>query len=484
MDFNYDTLDRLRRDHPAWRLLRSDHAPLVAGFLYRAFVDRSQRSLPESALEDRLEDELFGLRESLGDDKFPKAAREYLDDWTLPERAWLRKFYRDGSDEPHFDLMPAAGKAISWLASLSDRSFVGTESRGLLVFELLRQIAAGSEADPAGRVEDLKRRRAELDHELELAGRGEIRVLDASAIKDRFQQLSLMSRELLADLREVEHNFRSLDRQFREGVARGAPSKGELLDASLGRRDEITESDQGRSFDSFWDFLLAEGRAEEFSELLDRVLRLPAIREMDPDDRMRRIHHDWMDAGEHTQRTVRKLSRQLRRFLDNRAQLENRRIMDLLQSIESSALVLRDDPPKGKLAAIDGTKASIGLPMERPLHTERREVALRQVELEAGDEDLDVSMLYRQVVIDRQALADHLSRALETRRSVTLGELCDFRPPRQGLAEVLAYMQMAVDSPNASIDEEHEETVSWKGRDRSNQPVLRSARIPRVIFVR
>ena len=33
MSLDYSTLDLLRQSHPAWRLLRSEHAPLVASFL-------------------------------------------------------------------------------------------------------------------------------------------------------------------------------------------------------------------------------------------------------------------------------------------------------------------------------------------------------------------------------------------------------------------------------------------------------------------
>ena len=38
MTLDFATLDALRTHHPAWRLLRSDHAPLVASFLQRVFV--------------------------------------------------------------------------------------------------------------------------------------------------------------------------------------------------------------------------------------------------------------------------------------------------------------------------------------------------------------------------------------------------------------------------------------------------------------
>lgn len=38
MALDFTTLDALRTHHPAWRLLRSDHAPLKEGFLHRVFA--------------------------------------------------------------------------------------------------------------------------------------------------------------------------------------------------------------------------------------------------------------------------------------------------------------------------------------------------------------------------------------------------------------------------------------------------------------
>jgi hypothetical protein len=129
MSFDYATLDALRLHHPAWRLLRSDHAPPIAGFLHRIFIAPNVRVMAAADLAEALEDELYALRERLGDEAFPRPALEYLNDWASPERGWLRKFYAQGSDEPQFDLTPAAEKAIAWLGTLTERSFVGTESR-------------------------------------------------------------------------------------------------------------------------------------------------------------------------------------------------------------------------------------------------------------------------------------------------------------------------------------------------------------------
>ena len=129
MNLDHDTLDQLRHGHPAWRLLRSDHAALVASFLSRVFIAPNQRVLAQSDLAEALEDELYAARERLGADAFPRPALDYLNDWAGPEKGWLRKFYAQDSDEPRFDLTPATEKAIAWLASLAERSFVGTESR-------------------------------------------------------------------------------------------------------------------------------------------------------------------------------------------------------------------------------------------------------------------------------------------------------------------------------------------------------------------
>ncbi len=66
MPLEYTSLELLRRNHPAWRLLCAQHAPLVAGFLHRVFIVPNVRNLPQADLVEALEDELFVLREQLG----------------------------------------------------------------------------------------------------------------------------------------------------------------------------------------------------------------------------------------------------------------------------------------------------------------------------------------------------------------------------------------------------------------------------------
>ena len=478
---DFTTLERLRREHPAWRLLCSEHAPLVASFLHRVFIAPNVRVMSLAELAESLEDQLYALREELGQGVFPKSATAYLNDWADNDKGWLRKFYPagpSGSDEPHFDLTPACERALSWLGTLSERAFIGTESRLLTIFALLHQIGTGSESDPAIRLAELKRRRTEIDGEIERIKAGDIPLLDDTAVKDRFQQFLQLARELLTDFREVEDNFRKLDRRVRERVALWDGAKGELLEEIMGRRDAIADSDQGKSFRAFWDFLMSPSRQEELSRLLALVLNLPPVAALHPDPRLQRIHYDWLDAGENTQRTVARLSQQLRRFLDDQAWLENRRIMDLLHGIETKALALRDHPPGGPFMTLAEATASIELPLERPLFKPPRASAITATILEEGMAENEPAALYTQSVVDKMELSRHLRRTLQSREEITLKELVAARPLSLGLAELLAYLQLAADWPGVEISEELIDPIVWQ-TDTGHQ---RQAKLPRITF--
>jgi flagellar motility protein MotE (MotC chaperone) len=484
MTLDFATLDALRTHHPAWRLLRSDHAPLVASFLHRVFVAPNVRVMAAADLAEALEDELYALRQQLGDGAFPKPALEYLNDWAGADKGWLRKFYAQGSDEPQFDLTPATEKAIAWLGQLSERSFVGTESRLLTLFELLRQMSEGSESDPARRVVELRRRREEIDAEIARVLAGDVALLDDTALKDRFQQFMQLARELLADFREVEHNFRQLDRRVRERIALWEGAKGALLEEIMGERDAIGDSDQGKSFRAFWDFLMSTRRQEELTELLERVLALPPVAELKPDARTRRVHYDWLEAGEHTQRTVAQLSQQLRRFLDDQAWLENRRIMDILRALEAKALALRQAPPAGDVMSIAEAAAAIALPLERPMFTPGIKPRIADIALQAGDESVDAAALYAQVIVDKALLARHIRQALQDRSQVTLRELIEAHPLQHGLAELVGYLQLGDESFKADVSESVADVITWNAVASDGATVQKQARLPRVIFLR
>ncbi|HEY0708420.1 MAG TPA: DUF3375 domain-containing protein [Polyangia bacterium] len=477
---DYDTLELLRRNHPAWRLLRADHASLVVSFLHRAFVLPNVRALSAQELASRLDDHLFELRARMGEGVFPRPSTEYLDVWSSDDCAWLRKYYPPDSDEAHYDLTPASEKAIEWLTSLRQRQFVATESRLLTVFELLRQIAEGTESDRTARLADLERRKAEIEAKIRQESAGDMALMDETQVKDRFLQMAATARALLTDFREVEENFRGLDRGVRQQIALWEGSKGTLLDRVFGERDAISDSDQGRSFRAFWDFLMSPARQEELTALLSRVFDLAPVRALEPDPRLLRVHYDWLDAGDVAQRTVARLSEQLRRFLDDRVFLENRRIMNVIREIEQKAVAIRDQVPEGPFVELDDSAPEIQLPMDRPLFVPPLRATLTGGAVLEGEGSITTDALFEQVHVDRARLEANVRRALQTEPLVSLGELVTRAPLEHGLAELIAYFSLAASDSRNVIDEDNRQTIVWT----DGEGVSRQATLPLVMFVR
>lgn len=471
---DHDHLTSLLRLHPGWRLLRAGNAAFVATVLHHVFVAGKARTVTEAVLLEAVDDELYRQRR-LDPEALPRSAKEYVTEWGSPEKGWLRSFYPAGSDLPSYDLTPAAEKALGWLESLTQRSFVGTESRLLTVFQLLRQIVEESQDDPAERLAALRRRRAEIDQEIARVESGQVKVLDDTAVRDRFQQFTATSRDLLSDFREVEENFRTLDRGVREQIAAWDGARGSLLDEVLGEREVISGSDQGVSFGAFWDFLMASDRQDDFDRLLDAALALPALRDADP--ALRYVVADWLRAAGAVQATVAQLSHQLRRFLDDRAYLENRRIVGLMRSIEARALRLRDDPPAGAVMEVEEAKADVWLPMARRMYAPPPRITLDTAPVEAGDEDVPTDELYDLVTVDPERLRGSVALTLSGRDQVTLGQVLTEHPAEQGLAEVVTYLAVADGDERAVFHPYECEPVSWQTDD---GPV--SAEVPLVIF--
>ena len=477
---DYRTLQWQRRNHPAWRLLAADSAPFVAAFLYQTFIEPNVRTLGEEELASRLQDFLFYLREHLKEDQFSKPAKQYLDDWCSSERSWLRRYYPPNSDEPHYDITPATEKALDWLIALGQRQFVGTESRLLTIFSLLRDLVEGTGTDPAIRVAELEKRRAAIDAEIQEVQQGRMALLDPTMVKDRFVQMANMARALLSDFRSVEQNFRDLDRAVRERIATWDGSKGALLEQIFGERDVIADSDEGRSFRAFWDFLMSPSRQTELSNLLESVFRLEPVAELSPDRRLLRVHYDWMEAGEVAQRTVARLSEQLRRYLNDQMWLENRRITKLIRDVEQHAIALRDQAPGGTFIELDGAAPQVALSMERPLFSPPSTQGLVESAVDEGDQDTPADLLFEQVYVDKFRLLASIRRALQTREQVSLPELLEESPIEHGLAEVVAYLSIAAESSTSVIDDRHQQSISWQDAEGTGK----RATVPLVIFNR
>lgn len=475
MDF--DAIAALWEKHPGWRLLRATNAPLVLAFLGQHFVEDNRGATAAGPLASALDDLLYSLNGPRSEDpRFPRSASDYLESWAAPDSGWLRRFYPLGSDEVHFDATPALEKAHGWVVGLQVRQFVGTESRLHTVVELLRQIAHGSELDPEVRLVELRRRRAAIDAEIAEIDGGTVNVMDETALRERYQQFAATARDLLSDFREVEENFRTLDRAARERIASWDGSKGDLLADLLGSRANITDSDQGRSFQAFYDFLLSHDRQRELSELLAKVQALASI---EADRRLRTVHHDWSEAAERTQQTVRQISEQLRRFLDDQVWLENRRVLDLVRAVEAGALASRHAPPELGLV-VDEPGVGVTLPFERPLYDARPATQVDSLLHPTDDGAVDDTSLFVQAFVDQARLSETIRSVVPRGSAALLTDIIELYPVEQGAAEIIGYLALTDADLDVTMDDEEETLIDFV----DGGGVTRRARLPKVTVTR
>jgi Protein of unknown function (DUF3375) len=476
---DHDSLERLKQTHPTWRLLLADNAPLILGFLQLVFSRSDRRAVAAPELTGHLEAYLDQLREGHSLSRYPRAAQEYLDDWASVDRSWLRKYYPRTGEDAEFDLTPAAEKALEWVESLAPRQFVGTESRLLTLFHLLRDLAIGSQEDPAARIEELESRKQALEREIERVKEGRVPPLDATQVKERYLQVADTAKRLLGDFRQVEENFRLLDLQMRERIALSARPKGLLLEEIFGETDHIRRSDQGKSFEAFWEFLMSPARQDDLRNWLHAVHELSAVSGLPEETVMRELLIRLLDAGDKVHGTVVSLVEQLRRFVDDQVHVENRRILDIIRTLENHAVVLRNEPPQRlDFAKLDAPAPEPNLPLCRSLFRPPRRVTLEAGPVPQGDAELDLANLFAQVTIDERLLRNQIADTLRGRTQVTLADVARAFPPRQGLAEVVGYLRIA-GHEGAAVDESVIDAVEIP---RSGEHAPKLVTLPRIIF--
>lgn len=473
---NHDRIADLKQHHPVLRLLAADSAPLILGFLHQVFVAEERRAMGWREAQTRLDDYLFALRNQLGEDSYPRGAADYLNQWAGDEAGWIRKYLPDAGDEPLVDITPATEKAIEWLQSLEGGSFVGTESRLLTVIELLRGIVAGAETDSSRRLQELERRKAEIEAEIEQVSRGQFQPFDDRQIIERTMQAEDTARKLLRDFRQVEDNFRALDRATRQRIATSEAAKGDTLDAIFADHGAIRDSDQGRSFRAFWELLLSAQSKRELVELIEQTLTLAPLQQRSGP--LANLLGDLQQAGGSVTRTLMRLNEQLRRYLDDRLLAEQRRIGELIGEIEQLAGQLSDNPPDDKaFMQIASRRPGIDDLPSRQLYVPREPVRLDTDAITLGDADVDLDALFDQTVIDLALLHGRIQTALAKADRIGLPELLESHPLEHGVAELVGYLHLAHQDRHALVDETRLDHITINNSHKTVE-------LPRVIYTR
>src|SRR6266487_13420 len=486
MPFRLDE-DRLVWDlqnAPSIKLLKADHAALIIGFLYNQFKYTQRVAVPLAELVEQLDDYL----EEHATDGYPRTAQAYISTWADPQHQFLRIAVYSNSDVPMVELTSDTERAIGWLEDMQRRHFVGTESRFLLIIQMLRDIIQNSIEDPEERLRQLEQQQAELDHQInQIYETGQVDTLYTPVqLRERFFEASSMARQLLRDFRLVEERFRDIARDLQKAQMQPGARKGALVEYVLDADANLKDSDQGRSFYSFWEFLISPSQSDELKSLLVQMAALPELRSaLGEDYLLTRLSGYLVIAGEKVVHSNARLGEQLRRLLDEQTQAENRRVQELIQEIKHAAYSLNVSIPDNIGLLELESAPEIQLVMERNFWELPKTPTFDNQPDSISEEDLDdldLASLYDQFSIDEEELERHIETLLESQPQIRLSEVLEHYPAEKGLAEILSYCVLAARDPRHSIDPDVSEEIVFASLTGTMQETV--LRVPQIYYRR
>jgi hypothetical protein len=448
-EFDYQEIRYRLENYGVFRILRKERAAFMLGFLQDQFKRRHRADIGQAELTAALGAFQEFVRLGEGKEAPPREPQAYLDEWA--NEGYLRKYYPLEATEACYDLTPDVERALEWLGELTRRPFVGAESRLLTLFETLRDLVYGASYDPAEKKAELERRRAELDAELARLENGETIGLDDTRILERYYGAEDAARRLLADFKQIEQNFRELDRETKERVIASDRARGSVLKEVFEHRDAIVASDQGKSFSSFWAFLMSLDRRDELADLIARVLAIPAIRDASRFFPLDSLDSRLVSAGARVQDMTHRLNEELRRFLDERSRREGLRVGELVEAWKRLALECRDDPPAYRVFMELEGEPDILLVMDRPLFAPEAEVVIAERPAEAGSPSVGTEALYDLDSVDLGELAGRLRALLAESSQASLSGITGRFPVSQGAAEILGYLSLASEAGSGAV---------------------------------
>ena len=474
---------------PSIRLLKADNAALIIGFLYHQFKHAQRVSVPLSELVEQLEGYLEHLNEQTPK-RYANAAQKYITEWADDAHRFVRISVYGQSDVPAVELTSDTERAIGWLEDMHAQAFVGTESRFLLIMQLLRDIVQQSTEDPAERLVQLEQQRAELDTQIEqIRSTGRVdNLYTPTQVRERFFEASQLARQLLRDFRLVEERFREIAHSIQAGQLQPGMRKGSLVEFVLDADEELKASDQGRSFYSFWEFLMSPSQGDDLKDLLAELENLDDLSmALDEDYLLPHLPGYLVTAGEKIVHSNSRLAEQLRRLLDEQTLAENRRVQELIQEIKQEMfLPAQSNNEQEAWMELEGAPEA-QLIMERDLWEPAKTQTFNEQPLAVSKEDfqeIDFTRLYRQFAVDELLLRQRIDTLLEKKPLVRLSEVLATYPIEKGLAEVLTYCVLAARDPRHQIDALTNEEIALQTSGPENTPQERVLILPQISYRR
>lgn len=451
-----------RRHHPAWVLLASQRAPLVLSCLQALF----EQSRDGIAIEDAVQALASMLAQYAHDSDLGITTEDFHIQARKEIRAWIKRalaIEREG----RLYATDALEEALRFVAALGERIMTSTASRLSTVQREIESLEAELNPDPKSRAMHLRRKIADLEHDLEAAQRGQVNVLEPIEAIERIREVYNLATSLRADFRRVEDSWREADRQLRHSIVSEQNHRGAIVDKLLDGHDDLLDTPEGRVFHGFQQQL---GRSIELDHMkvrLRAILKHPATTAAL--NRAQQTELRWLimrlvkESAAVIQARARS-ERDVKGFLKTGLAAEHHRVGMLLNEIFQTALDVdwRSQTVRRKPGPLPPIAIPLaGLPLVERLLFKTLDggdkVALELNRQGVNLDELDEDFWLAFHGLDRQALLDETLKVIEcSPEPLSVGALAMRLPPTHDLETVALWLSLAREA-NVTFDDSREE---------------------------
>lgn len=471
MDINQ--LVQTLNNSPSVKLLKMRSAEFFLAFVTSVFDE--QMAIGEEKLQMLLENWLDNQHEdiidedinieTLGESNEAKAKR-LIKEWT---DKGLFANYQNEDGEIIYELSSHTSKVIDWVTSLKKEEYIGTESKFKTLFSQLKDLVEFSNEDREKRLELLRQKKEDIERQIESLEMGEeIEVYEDYQIEPRYNSLNKLAKELLSDFKEVDDNFKEIIKQIYKCQTDNEGKKN-ILNYIFDAYAELKDSQQGKSFYAFWEFLLSSELQNEWDELTDLLYKTLDNRNIDSKDKfLKEMKKHLFDAGEKVSKTNDRMSEKLSLIIRNNGNSDTQATKQVINDIKKLLLNTTQNKERNN-ASLSYEVVELNLPLERQLNlTPKQEIEYKNVPTEAslGITELErLNKLYNHHQIDRKILRKRIDIILRENTQTTLAEVIELNNGiEKGLSELFGYIAILKEYKTVVSDDRKQEIAFSKDK--------------------
>ena len=472
-------------DHsPSIALLRARSCNNIIEFLTEVFADISAIShenihcqlaeyLNNHGIEEDDENEI------LFSDTYEEKAAKYIKRWT--DCGFLTN-YRNEDGEIYYELSSHSRKVIDWLSGLKQEEYIGTESKFKSIISQLKELVEFTNEDKEKRLQLLEDKKLEIEQQIQQLQMGEnVKVFEEYEIVPRFQQINKQAKELLTDFKDVDDNFKAIIKEIYQKQIDQTLNKGSILQYTFDALDELKASSQGKSFYAFWEFLLAREMQSELDSLISELFQTLKNKDIDSGDAFLLNMVKYLyESGRKVYQTNDKMADKLSRIIRENEMAQSDIAKRIVQEIKNTLIEIskKKRRPDISLTVDDGME--INIPFDRKITFEQSEETEYSFSPESGtlsiEEFDDLGKVFGNIHIDREVLEGNIREAMSDKSQVTLLDVVEQYPLKQGLPELFAYFGVLKQFPHNSVNENKHQAIVFDNEN--NKQIL----IPEIII--